>query len=78
MQLGLITGVLLFGSGCMTSLTLLKARGDLSPQPNCPAEEEEKKGPDFHQLNYLLLPIAVPIDIVTFPFQCLAFALGGC
>jgi hypothetical protein len=82
MEVGLITGVLLFGSGCMTALTLQRARGDFSPQPKCPAEQEKNKGPEFHQLNYLLLPVTVPIDIATFPLVLpwlfLTFPVGGC
>jgi uncharacterized protein YceK len=78
----MLAGILCFGSGCMTAMTIEAARGQFQGLPKEAREGKEKnKGADWREAHYLLLPITVPLDLATLPLQVLLilpFVFGGC
>ena len=73
-----LTSVMIL-SGCMTSSVLREASRE--PRQKSDAEQTTQnkdtraEPPDYPKANYLLLPIAIPVDIATSPFQIFFFVL---
>ena len=64
----LLFALLVSTNGCMTYSTVKRARGEENPVMGRPAGEPQ---PGY----YALLPLTVPADIVTSPFQLILIAL---
>ena len=62
-----LLGLVLCTSGCITAETLDHAEGSKYANENGEVVVIEKSKPEL----YVLLPLTVPTDIVTFPFQLL-------
>jgi hypothetical protein len=58
-------GLLVLSGGCMTSATLDSAHGSAQTNEKGEVVADAKSKPGY----YALLPLTIPADIATFPFQ---------
>lgn len=69
----------LLSTGCMTSAVIYEAQRDPQPIHSLAKEDPvtgEMKAPlDYPKANYILLPFAIPADIITSPFQLVMLML---
>jgi len=65
----LLLALLASTNGCMTYSTIKRAKGEQNPVMGSPAKEPQ---PGY----YALVPLTVPADIVTSPFQLLFYAIA--
>jgi hypothetical protein len=67
-------------SGCMTACVVQEARhGSYVYEPKDPQTEEKVCHPTYPWTNYLLIPVTVPLDIITLPCQVLfVLSYRGC
>jgi len=79
-QFFLLLAILLGASGCISYTAVGKAKG----RPNASLfqdvfDESNRTAPksDPHPSYYALLPITVPLDAATLPFQAITLALGA-
>lgn len=71
--------LLMSSLGCMTSAVIREARREPKPMESLakkdPATGEITAPLDYPKAMYLLLPLSIPIDIATSPFQLLIVLL---
>jgi len=71
--------LLILGSGCMTNAVIQEARREPRPMESLATTNKVtgvRSAPlDHPKASYLLLPLTIPADIVTSPFQLLMYLL---